>query len=204
MHSLRLILTKEGFTLNKFIKIFTVSSATLLSVVSLAQATPTHADTPDSLESSSTGTLNIEDGSIKLSLPSNLNFGDVQYANASITQTLAKNSTDNSDTKVVVKDTTAAQNKWKITAHTDDSAPATLTINGTTISQNTDGDVFTKTDVSNASYGDQTININPDTTRIDLTKDQATKGVTKNGGKIVVNVNWTLSPVTTEDANFNS
>lgn len=197
---MRLILTKEGFTLNKFIKIFTVSSATLLSAVSLAQATPTHADTPDTLKSSSTGTLNIEDGSVKLSQISNLNFGDVQYANTSIHKTLSENSAANPDAKVVVNDTTAAQKNWKITAHTKHDT-ATLTINDKEILPKTDVDVFTK--ATDAPYDEQIININPDKTSIDLTDVQARNGVLNNAGQIVVNVNWTLSPVTTKAANFN-
>ncbi|WP_208422731.1 WxL domain-containing protein [Latilactobacillus fragifolii] len=191
--------------MNKLFKIFTISSTALLSIVSLTQATPTLADTvTDPLVSSSTGTLNITDGAVKLSQISDLNFGDVPYTNSTIHQPLSKNAANNKDAKVVINDTTAAQKGWAITAHTEDDT-ATLTINGKTISPKTDVTVFDKaTDVQDAPYGDQTIAINPETTSIDLTNTQARASVLKRAGKIKVGVTWTLSPVTTKAANFNS
>lgn len=190
--------------MNKLIQIFTISSTTLLGIASLAQATPTHADTVDPLVSSSTGTLNITDGSVKLSQISDLNFGDVQYNNSTIHQLLSKNAANNKDAKVVVNDTTAAQKDWSITAHTEDDT-ATLTINGKTVSPKTDVTVFDKaTDIPSASYGEQTIAIDPETTSIDLTNTQAKASVLNHAGKIKVGVTWTLSPVTTKAANFNS
>lgn len=176
---------KEGTILNKFVKMLTVSSATLMGVVGLSQLAPVHAaDTT----AKSVGTLAITDRTQTLTSVDSLNFGDVAYNANGMTKDL-KGTTE----KATVEDTTFSQTAWTISGQTD-SDVAELTINGQLLSA-TPKAVFTKT--ADAKFGEQTAAIKD--ANMSLTADQATKNGTK---AISMDVNWTLAP-TTPSANFN-
>lgn len=186
--------------MNKFIKIFTVSSATLLSAVSLAQATPTHADTVDSLVSSSKGTLNIEAGSLKLESVSDIQFANTKFDPAGMTATLDAKALSGKEAKV--SDATFAQAGWTISGSVSEDAPASLTINTDKALSTEAQTIFTHT--ADAQDINQTAAINSAT--MNLTANQvadATKHTTTDTAAVTVDVNWTLAQVTPA-ATFNN
>lgn len=176
---------KEGTILNKLVKMLTVSSATLMGVMGLAQLTPVHAE---STTAKSTGILAIKDGTQTLTSVDNIDFGQIAYNANGMTATLKPNGE-----KATVNDTTFSQTAWTISGQTD-SKVANLTINGQLLSA-TPAAVFTKT--ADAKFGEQTAAIKD--ANMSLTADQAVANGTK---AISMDVNWTLAPATSS-ANFN-
>lgn len=157
--------------------------------MSLAQATPAHADTVAD-PSKSKGTLLITDGELKLDSISDLDFGTVAYEGKEITQSLP---TDTA--KATVTDTTAAQVGWNITAQALDNE-ASLTVNDQLIKNDSASVIFNHTG-ERTDYGEQSIAIDKAKTNINLSRDQAQASVAdKTGdakGKVTVNVKWTLT-----------
>ncbi|MCD6631961.1 hypothetical protein LSG16_03800 [Lactococcus cremoris] len=83
------------------------------------------------------------------------------------------------------------------TGSTQDTG-ANLTINGVTLTS-LSGAVFTKA-ADNENFGQQSLNIDKDSTNIALTKDQAKATA---GKSITLNVDWTISKTVTKASDFN-
>lgn len=179
---------KEGTILKKSVKMFTVTSATLMGVMGFAQLTPVHAEDTLDTTAKSTGTLAIKDGTQTLTSVDNLDFGEVNYNANGMISTLK-----DPNEKATVNDTTFSQTNWTISGQTD-STVANLKINDQLLSA-TPTAVFSKT--AGAKFGEQTAAVQ--NAEMSLTADQAVANGTK---AIVMDVNWTLAP-TTKSASFN-
>ncbi|KEY61889.1 WxL domain-containing protein [Lactococcus cremoris] len=148
-------------------------------------------------DATSTGTLEITDGDVTLNSIDSLDFGSFQYNNSDIS-VLLKDSTNTTGKEAVhVTDTRANPTGWTVSGSTQDTG-ANLTINGVTLTS-LSGAGFTKA-ADNENFGQQSLNIDKDSTNIALTKDQAKATA---GKSITLNVDWTISKTVPKASDFN-
>lgn len=167
-------------------------SSVLIGSVSFSAIGTANADTAID-PGKSTGTLKINDGAQTLTSVDSLDFGETNY---DPTKDFSTKLTA-TDKKVSVSDTTVAQTAWTLNGQTTNADIATLTINGTALTD-TDTAVFTK--AADAKFGTQDVAIDPATTSISLTSAQMSKNGAK---KVIINVAWTLTNTTSKPAQFN-
>lgn len=109
-----------------------------------------------------------------------------------------KDSTNTTGKEAVhVTDTRANPTGRTVSGSTQDTG-ANLTINGVTLTR-LSGAVFTKA-ADNENFGQESLNIDKDSTNIALTKAQAKATA---GKSITLNVDWTISKTVTKASDFN-